>query len=298
MQAPRGYRRGWGKAPPVSWRLTETYRETACSKALQSLDAVFHLDGEPISSDPVSQMLRVTLGDTNFYIKRYTAGGKYLRRYVGQSRVSKEWQSLMHFIANGIPTPPLVAYGEHRVFGVFRRGALVTEQVTDAPSLAVLAGRKDSRLRDSNWLRQVLEQVADYTHRLHTGGFAHSDLNWRNILIKLSEPPQALFIDCPAGGRWYGPMLSYRKVKDLAHLDEYARLHLSRGQRLAFFLRYRGKARLDRQDKRLLMRILRYGEYLGSKDRLVGLVIAAAELSAWLASLADPTPSAAPSDRN
>ena len=282
----------------MSWRVTGAYRETASAKALRSLDTIFQLDGEPISSDPISRMLRVDIGDTSFYVKRYTAGGKYLRRYVGQSRVSKEWRSLMHFADVGIPTPALVAYGEDRVFGIFRRGALVTEQVTEAPSLAQLAARKDARFRNPDWIRQVSEQVADYTRRLHEGGFAHSDLNWRNVLIKLDEPPQALLIDCPAGGRWFGPMLSYRKVKDLAHLDEQARRYLSRSHRLRFFMRYRRISRLEHTDKQLLRRILRYGEYLDSKDRLFGLTLAAAELNAWLANLPVPTPSAAPSDRN
>jgi hypothetical protein len=246
----------------------------------------------------VSQVFRVTVSDTTFYVKRYMAGGKNLRRYFGRSRVCREWNSLMHFAAVGIPTPPLVAYGERRVLGLFRGGALVTEQVDQAPALAELANRRDPRLRDRPWLGCLIDQVASHTRRLHAGRFAHSDLNWRNILVKLSEPPQALFIDCPAGGRWFGPMLSYRKVKDLAHLDEYAQKYLSRSQRLRFFLGYTGRTRLESADKELVRRVLRYGEYLASKDRLFGLSLAADEFSAWIANRVGSIAAAVPSGTN
>lgn len=282
----------------ADWRLAEAYRGSAYVQALGSLNAVFELSGELVSRDPVSQVFRVTVSDSTFYVKRYFAGGKKLRRYLGRSRVCKEWKSLMHFAALGIPTPPLVAYGERRVLGLFRRGAVVTEQVDQAPSLAELAARGDPRIRDRRWLGCLLEQIASNTRRLHAGRFAHGDLNWRNILVKLSEPPQALFIDCPAGGRWFGPLLAYRKVKDLAHLDECARTYLSRAQRLRFFLLYTGRRRLEGADRRLIMRVLRYGEYLDCKDRLLGLSLAASELSAWISSLVGSIPSVVPSDRS
>ncbi len=280
------------------WRLEAAYRAGPYAEAVGSLDAVFQLSGELVSGDPVSQVLKVTVRDTTFYVKRYFAGGKNLRRYMGRSRVAREWRSLQHFAAVDIPTPPLVAYGEDRVFGLFRRGALVTEAVDEAPPLSVLAAVGDSRLRDPRWIRCLSEQVASHTRRLHAGQFAHSDLNWRNILIKLSEPPKAFFLDSPAGGRWYGPMLAYRKVKDLAHLDESAKRHLSQTQRLRFFLSYRGRRRLDASDKLLIKRVLRYGRYLESKDWLLGLSLAVSELSDWLASRAGSTRAVAPSGKS
>jgi hypothetical protein len=41
---------------------------------------------------------------------------------------------------------------------------------------------------------------------------------------------------CPAGTFWWGPFLRYRIVKDLACLDKVAKYHLSRTQRLRFYL--------------------------------------------------------------
>ena len=59
-------------------------------------------------------------------------------------------------------------------------------------------------------------------------------------------------IDCPTGAFWRGPLLEHRKNKDLACLDKLGRLHLSRTQRLRFYLMYVGKPRLEAAEGRRL----------------------------------------------
>jgi len=122
--------------------------------------------------------------------------------------------------------------------------------------LATLARDHDARLRDAAWVRDVSIQLADATRRMHDERFAHNDLKWRNLLV--DEAGKLFFIDCPSGAFWRGPFLRYRVVKDLACLDKLARVHLSRSQRLRFYLRYAGRARLTAADKRRIRRILRF----------------------------------------
>ena len=52
----------------------------------------------------------------------------------------------------------------------------------------------------------------------------------------------------------------YRIVKDLACLDKVAKYHLSRTQRLRFYLQYRQRSRLSRGDKQRVRQILKFFE--------------------------------------
>ncbi|MCK9261607.1 MAG: heptose kinase, partial [Azoarcus sp.] len=57
---------------------------------------------------------------------------------------------------------------------------------------------------------------------------------------------------------WWGPFLRYRIIKDLACLDKVAKYHLTRTQRLRFYLDYAQKNRLDALDRKRVRHILRF----------------------------------------
>lgn len=219
----------------------------------RSLEQVFGLRGEMISSDALSKVLRVEHSGRRYYVKRYHRAGKHLHRFVGRSRVRAEWENLLQLQRWGIATPPLVGYGERRTVRGFR-GALITAELPDTLDLATLAARDDARLRDRAWLDRVGGQLAAATRTLHRHGFAHNDLKWRNLLV--DNDGHLSFIDCPAGQHWRGTLLRYRVVKDLACLDKVARQQLSRSRRLRFYLDYLDVPRLRRQDKAQLRKLL------------------------------------------
>lgn len=239
----------------------------AAGRAFPTMDHVFALEGELITKDPLSCVLRVERDGLRYYVKRYSGNGKNvrkrwfgLRQWLAPARVRKEWQNLLFFAKQGIPTARLAAYGIERCWGAFRRGALVTEEIRDTTDLAKLALQNDARLHDRRWLSAVSAQVARITRRLHDAGFAHNDLKWRNLLVTNGDAPRVYLIDCPSGGFWWGPFLRYRIVKDLACLDKVAKYHLTRSRRLRFYLDYVGRERLDANDKRRVRRIVRFFE--------------------------------------
>lgn len=235
------------------WRV-----EPALAEAFGDLDAVFALQGERITSDPLSEVLRVEHQGLRYYVKRYWGAGKGLRRYLGRPRVKAEWQNLKHFASWGIPTAPVVAYGMERRGGAFVRGALITGELVGTEDLAALANRNDPRLRDRHWVGRVSRQLARATRIMHRHHFAHNDLKWRNLLV--TQAGELFFIDCPIGAFWYGPLLRYRIIKDLACLDKVARYQLSRTQRLRFYLQYRDHKRLTAGDKRRIRQIVAFFE--------------------------------------
>lgn len=249
----------------MSWKINPAYAGGAAGAAFASLDSVFALQGERVTIDPESEVIRLRLDGTLYYIKRYTIGRRKLARrwfglrdIFGPQRAVKEWRNLQRFHAWGLPTATLVAWGQERRFGRFVRAALITEELCDTVDLSKLFYQNDPRLRDRRWVAAVSAQVAAYTRVMHAHGFAHNDLKWRNLLVTSGESPQVYLIDCPNGSFWVRPFLDYRIIKDLACLDKVAKLALTRTQRLRFYLDYCGKSRLGPADKRRVRQVVNF----------------------------------------
>ncbi len=240
----------------AAWRLTEDYQHLA--ELFGSLDAVFALQGRQLTSDPLSEVIVLEHAGISYFVKRYHGAGKHLRRYVGRPRVKAEWQNLRHFARWGMPTARVVAYGLQRERGRFLRGAMITEGLPNTANLAELAERSDPRLQDREWLLNICQQLAAATATMHAHHFVHNDLKWRNLLV--DDCARLFFIDCPGGSFWFGPMLRYRIIKDLACLDKLAKYHVPRSLRLRFFLQYRGHSRLTASDKQMVRKVLAFFE--------------------------------------
>ncbi|WP_341707830.1 lipopolysaccharide kinase InaA family protein [Halopseudomonas sp.] len=238
------------------WTLNPEYATGESGRLFADLDAVFALQGELITFSPISTVHKVFVGDRHYYVKRYTANGKGLRQYLGRWRVQSEWENLLTFHAWGIPSVSVVGFGLERNCGKFVRGALITEDLVGTRDLADLASSGDIRLRDRSWVAHVSQQVAWATKMMHDQGFTHNDLKWRNLLVDDRPLANVYLIDCPGGSFWWGPMLRYRIIKDLACLDKIAKHQLSRTQRLAFFKLYLGKQQLDSADRKQVRAIL------------------------------------------
>lgn len=239
------------------WKIV-TDLDAAAARAFAGLDAVFALEGEPIARDPLSEVIRVEIEGLRYYVKRYWAAGKGLRRYLGRPRVKAEWQNLKHFERWGIPVAPLVAWGLQRRAGAFMRGALITLEVPNTVDMAAMAQKADPRLSDGRWVKRVSEKLARATRTLHDHRFAHNDLKWRNLLV--NDADELFLIDCPSGDFWRGPLLRRRIVKDLACLDKVAKYQLSRSQRLRFYLQYQRRTHLIAADRAVISQVLAYFE--------------------------------------
>lgn len=223
-----------------------------------SLQAVFRLQGEHLTSDPLSEVILIRRDGVPYYVKRYWGGGKGLRRFFGRPRVKAEWQNLRLFSRWGVPTATVVACGLERRWGLFHRGALITRGLPDTQDLATLATQGDERLSDPCWVDKVSRQLALATRRMHDHGFTHNDLKWRNLLV--NDRAELFFIDCPGGMFWFGPFLHYRIIKDLACLDKVAKYHLSRSQRLRFYHYYCGRKQLNGDDRQRIRKVLKFFE--------------------------------------
>ena len=243
---------------PVKYTLNPEYKDSVQVLQLHSIDRVFSLKATLITQGPISRVMRMDAGDSRYYVKCYTRSGKYLRRFIGRSRLRAEYENLQFFAACGIPTAPIVAFAEERKFGLFKRGYLITDEIQHTRDLAEMAAANDPRLHNRHWVRCVSKQIACHMATLHRHGFIHNDLKWRNILIQETTEPRVYFIDCPVGRRRFGILRKRGIMKDIACLDKLACKHLSRTDRLCFYKEYTGRQRLDRQDKALIKRVVHF----------------------------------------
>lgn len=234
-----------------NWQLTPDYQHL--SSLFGSLDAIFSLQGEHITGERISDVIRVTHEGTRYYVKRYFIAGKGLRRFFGKPRIQSEWENLLWFAHHGIPTAEVVGFGLSRCCGLFQRGALITREIPNTMDLAEIARLHDSRLADRQWVKKISLQVAQAMHTMHTHGFIHNDLKWRNLLV--DDQDQLYLIDCPLGAFWCGKLFEHRVFKEFSALDRVARYRLRNTQRLQFYLQYAGKQRLDDADKTFLRKL-------------------------------------------
>ncbi len=247
----------------IRWTVVTGFKKTPAGETFSSLARVMALPlPEKLASQDSESVVFLHHQDgQNFYVKRFHSS-KGLRSWLGRSRLRGEWRNLKLFQRLGIPAAQLVAYGEERTLLLHAgRGALITEALENTTDLAHLAHQKDERLKNTQWMNAIIEQVATYARRMHAYRFAHNDFKWRNILVS-NKPsiPKAFLIDCPSGQRWFGPFLKYRIIKDLACLDKLGKYNLSRTQRLRFFKLYRQVDRLSPYDKIMIRKITAFFE--------------------------------------
>jgi tRNA A-37 threonylcarbamoyl transferase component Bud32 len=233
-----------------TWQLTDDSGQLI--DIFGNLDAIFALKGQKITQDKVSDVIKVAHQGVNYYVKRYTSAGKGLKRFFGKPRVQGEWENLQWFAQWGIPTANLIGYGLEKKWGLFQRGAIITQEIPNTNDLAQMAAQHT--LPNAAAIKTISAQLAAYTRCLHAHQFIHNDLKWRNVLI--DNHHQVFLIDCPLGDFWQGQMLSYRIVKDLKTLDNHAKKYLTRTQRLRFFLQYVDSPHLTAKHKVLLRRLL------------------------------------------
>ena len=218
------------------------------SETFASAKACHQLDGIVISDYGLNELRKVEACGQCYFIKKYHSRGRGLRRFLGRSRARAEWENILLFQCLGIPTPRLVAYGEYG-----QNGVVVTAALPDVCDLQTYAQRELS----SRFVESVIDRLSRYVRTLHSHGFVHNDLKWRNILAK-PDGEQVYIIDSPLGRHVPRLLIARRIVKDLACLDKVAKYRLTRTQRFRFYLRYKDMDRLRSEDKKEITRIQQF----------------------------------------
>lgn len=236
----------WHFGPDVSSLEQQAFADRATTYAHE---------GELINDSKTNFTQRVEVGGRFYYVKRYLIPGKHLRRYLGRSRVAREWRNLRWLANHEVPIPRPVAMAEGNRWSGQYWGLIVTEEAPQTIDLRKIYRDSPEQLENRQWRLAMLTRLAQIVAHMHQQGFIHNDLQWRNVLVSLKDN-QVFLIDCPAGRGIYLAGNRRGIVRELAFLDKMAKLALSKTDRLRFYMIYRGVDRLRERDKKEIQRIL------------------------------------------
>ena len=221
--------------------------------AFLTIDACMGLEGEIVNSNSMSTLRKVQVENRTYFLKIYHRRGKGLRRFIGRSRARAEWENLQLFKDLCVPTARLVAYGEQQNTGI-----IITGEVSGTVDLVNLAENHPKGLA-RHCVEKIIDRLTMHVRNLHSHGFIHNDLKWRNILVGITgNAVEVYIIDCPQGRKLVGPLFRRGVLKDLACLDIVAKYRLSKTMRMRFYLKYREQDRLNTREKREIYKILHF----------------------------------------
>jgi len=181
------------------------------------------------------------------YFKQYRFAPPSWRFWRRASKARREFDNYGALAALGIPVAQRVAVGEKRdALGRLHSAFIITRAVPDSRTLVEFAARRPKEAVR----RQLTNELAELTRRLHEAGFFYHDLVWRNILVSGQDDPRLVLIDCPRGAfARFGQRRN--QLRDLASLDKSAAAHCRRSERWRFLVRYAGEGAAHEQARRL-----------------------------------------------
>ncbi len=251
-------------------RIDPAYREGLRARGLERVESVLaRTAGRVAAWSRTTDTLYVAGADggPGFYVKRYYYSnwrrrlrGAFRGTFFGRHRGRAEFGLLNEMRSLGLPAVRPVAYGSRRVGHFVTACFLITEEVPGGRNLTtfardVMTGRETlSHDQRALLARRLAQQVGE----LHTAGFAHGQLFWRNVLVRFGPAgePEFFFLDVRPrrGGRHLGRS-SHWWLYELGHIAVSARPFTSRGERMRFLVEYFGARRLSPNVKQQIREI-------------------------------------------
>lgn len=238
-------------------------KEFASSK----LEDLFALEGELLSKDSISDVIKSTINNSNVIIKRYYKPGnnsiRLLAKYsqlISQliSKSSREFRNLLFFANNGFFTPEIIYYSQIR-----GKSCLVTKELINSEDLFKYFKKHKIDNQNFNYLLEFIAII----RKLHNMGFIHRDFKLRNVI--LSADKKLYLIDCPEGfvdyfsllsGPFYSVVSRFLRQRDLANVYNDLKKILTSRQLLTLYKYYcnQGNKKLTLEDRQNIAYIINY----------------------------------------
>ncbi len=260
----------------------ELFHFVDASRSFESASEYFGFpigEGQFQRSQFVCRELAAPDGDkVTVYFKLYGYGNfrRALSRFFKSARSKAEKRNLQFFNKLGIPACEPIAQGEVRTaWGLLTNCILVTREVTGSEQLDVFMDKLDasneSQSVKDDLRRQIIESIAKNLKKIHDRHFYHTDLKWRNVLVRRvgeqNEKVEVYWIDCPNGyfDRTRFLRRKHGVIKDIATLDHVAYKRCSSQERLHFLSVYTGLPLDDPDLKIFADEVLAYRERKGKR---------------------------------
>lgn len=235
------------------------------------LEDLLALQGELLSKDSISDVIRTNLNNSNVIIKRYYKPSKNTFRSLAKysnlvsqfvSKGSREFRNLLFFANNGFFTPEIIYFSQAK-----GQSCLVTKELLNSQDLSQFFKNHSINTQNFTYLLEFISIIKS----LHDKGFIHRDFKLRNVI--LSEEKTLYLIDCPAGfidyfslfcGPFYHKVSIFLKQRDLANIyKDLTKVLLTPRQLLKLYKHYYGlkNGKLALEDKQNIHKIISYYKY-------------------------------------
>jgi tRNA A-37 threonylcarbamoyl transferase component Bud32 len=247
-------------------RLAQIERQTDSLKKDWSYLEALKLDNcAQINRSAVFQQnIQVDGTELPVYIKLYAYSKPPWQRWFRQSKSRNEVRNLLFFKSIHIPTPRIIAWGVRKNrLGLIREEFIITEAIPKTKMLDdyVTAACPDRSTCEFRKRRDsIIDQLSQWTRKMHESGFFHQDLKWRNILARTKGTQVELFwIDCPKGYfSSFSIQQKHGRIKDCATLDKIARIRCTHKERRQFVAGYLKQAINSTEVETFSSKISRY----------------------------------------
>ena len=168
--------------------------------------------------------------------KRSDIGSK-IKSFFRPSRSGKEWKIGHKLSKRSLSTPPLVASGTSRKFGLLQKDYIISREIIGAKPLNVWIEENIHR-KSISYLekKEIIHAFALFVRLVHDKGIYPSDFHQGNVLIKIEKdrPPEFYLIDLHSIRIKRKLRLNHR-IKNLVQLNDF---QISTTDRLRFLKSY------------------------------------------------------------
>jgi hypothetical protein len=191
-----------------------------------------------------SAVAELRLPEGRFFLKVYAYSGLWrLRTLFIVSRAAREYRNLLRLAELGFRVPHPVAYGQSRTLGLVGESFILTRALENPASVWSYIYDPASApfpFPDRQERRRLIDDFAARLRRAHEERFFIHTLRSKNVLLTREGGRSAVnVIDVPFAGIWRWRLFPRAgRVRDLASLLKWARLLLTRTERMRFAKAY------------------------------------------------------------
>jgi heptose I phosphotransferase len=155
--------------------------------------AMMHLQGKAFRDVKGRKTIQVELGGHSYFVKQHFGVGwaEIIKNLVTFKKpilgAMTEVHAIQALIVLGIPTTPLVAYGQRGWSPATLQSFVMTEDLGDIVSLEELCADWMSNPPDAAFKHRLIVAVAELAAKLHQAGMCHRDFYLCHFVLKQAE---------------------------------------------------------------------------------------------------------------
>lgn len=155
--------------------------------------AIMRLQGKPFRDVKGRKTIQVTLGEHSYFVKQHFGVGwgeivkNLLSLKVPILGAMTEVSAIQALNQLGIPTTPLVAYGQRGANPATRQSFVMTKDLGDIISLEEICANWLQQPPEDTFKQTLIIAVAELATKLHQAGMCHRDFYLCHFVLKRAE---------------------------------------------------------------------------------------------------------------